>query len=349
MNRDPRVDELLAPLRDGAPEWERADPPERVPIDRDKVIARMMAAATIAPVEQTDRKRWFAGLAVAAVLAVAIGAVGVRKALTTTVASPAHLTITAIAGEVTVQGARRLDIAAGISARVAAGGDLTTAPQGEARIELDGLELQVFGGTRVALAELEAPASALRLVAGKVRCRVPRLSPAQSFSVVTSDLRVVVHGTDFSVEIPPSGAPAGTTVHVDEGVVAVQHASGEITLAAPQSWTSPSIAEPPAAAPPSHDLAPPTAAPATAKHGSDATAREPPPSRKPPSPAAPSPGTLDEETRLLRSGLAAERKGDFAGAAGSLELLLSRYPQSPLGPDARRALARVRKRQGPAP
>jgi TolA-binding protein len=71
--------------------------------------------------------------------------------------------------------------------------------------------------------------------------------------------------------------------------------------------------------------------------------------RRAPESPGPSQGTLDEETRLLRSGLAAERNGDLGGAAAAFEQLLSRYPQSPLVPDARTALRRVKARHGEQP
>jgi TolA-binding protein len=53
--------------------------------------------------------------------------------------------------------------------------------------------------------------------------------------------------------------------------------------------------------------------------------------------------TLDEESRLLRLGLAAERQGHGAEAISFFEQLLSRYPRSPLAPDAREALLRVKQ------
>jgi len=144
-----------------------------------------------------------------------------------------------------------------------------------------------------------------------------------------------VHGTAFTVESLPERA-GGTTVKVDEGVVAVQSGSREVTLTAGQSWTSrvPAALEPPASDPARAEAKPPDAP----KESSSAAKRTAP---------APSAGTLDEETHLLRSALAAERRGDLAGAAASLQLLISRYPHSPLVPDARSALARVKAREAP--
>ena len=52
-------------------------------------------------------------------------------------------------------------------------------------------------------------------------------------------------------------------------------------------------------------------------------------------------GTLAEETALLSSALAAERTGQREKAAAALERLLSRYPESPLAPEARAVRSRV--------
>jgi hypothetical protein len=206
-----------------------------------------------------------------------------------------------------------------------------------ARIHAEsGLELDVFQDTRITLDDLQMPAKALRLGSGAVRCRVPHLAPKETFSVITPDATVVVRGTVFSVEVEPNLAATKTTVRVGEGVVVVRHAGGEVELRASQSWTSlppPEIAQIPLPAPSeSPTIEPPPKAP-------------PHPSRRTRDPI-PSPGTLDEETRLLRNGLAAERSGDLAAAAASFEKLLSRYPQSPLVPEARDALRRVKSRRG---
>jgi len=340
MSRDPQVDELLAPLREGASE--QAGRPE---IDRERVLERMSAVAEREPLERSRRRRRIAVLAVAAGLAATVGAARLRTATTSVVTAHRPLVVTAIGGEVTVHGPRAMDILAGESATIAPEGDLTTAPHAEARIKAEsGVELDVLESTHVALAELEASSSAVRLFAGTLRCHVPPLAPKQTFSVVTSDLRVVVHGTVFSVQVPLDGATSGTTVRVDEGTVVVQHASGEVSLTAPAAWTNRSTESPP--------TTPETAQPFV-KGANETPPKEPTATggrlRRGSEPPLPAPGTLDQETRLLRSGLARERNGDLAGAAASFELLLSRYPRSPLEPDARAALARVRTRQGQLP
>jgi len=53
-------------------------------------------------------------------------------------------------------------------------------------------------------------------------------------------------------------------------------------------------------------------------------------------------GTLEEENRLFQAGLSSERQGDARAAAAAFDELLARYPQSPLAPATRRALARVK-------
>ncbi|HXK18176.1 MAG TPA: hypothetical protein VNG33_10260, partial [Polyangiaceae bacterium] len=56
------------------------------------------------------------------------------------------------------------------------------------------------------------------------------------------------------------------------------------------------------------------------------------------------PETLAAETKLLRSGLSSEQKGDLRGAVNAFETLLAEYPDSQLAPDAKAALARVQGR-----
>ena len=190
------------------------------------------------------------------------------------------------------------------------------------------LRLASGESAHVGVSELEGRGASVRLFAGMVRCRVPQLAPNDIFSVVTRDVHVEVRGAVFIVETSGDGI---ISVRVDEGVAVVRQAATEVTLTAPQSWTNQRPAEPPRAATPT----PPPASSA--------------PPRKVGTSMAVSRGTLDEETRLLRSGLAAERNGDLKDATASLVRLLARFPQSPLAPDARAALARVRSRQRAAP
>jgi hypothetical protein len=54
-------------------------------------------------------------------------------------------------------------------------------------------------------------------------------------------------------------------------------------------------------------------------------------------------GTLDQENLLLSRGVAAERTGRCGEARQVLGELLSRYPGSPLAPEARAGLSRCSK------
>lgn len=340
MSRDPRVDDLLAPLREDLSEAGRL-----VEIDRDRVLARMSASAKSASRERARLGRGLGLLAVAAGFVAMVGVASLRKRAKQVAMSDPSLSVTAIAGEVTLLGPVPRRISRGQSASVPADGDLATASDGEAHIKApSGLEVDVLGGTRVALADLQAGSSAVRLSEGALRCRVPHLAPKETFSVSTPDARVVVRGTVFSVEVVLDGARPKTTVRVEEGVVVVQHGSDEATLTASQAWTSPPPAEG-SPRPPSTTIAEP-------KSTDETIPKErtlPGPSlRRAPEPITAASGTLDQEMQLLRSGLASERKGDLAGAAASFELLLSRHPQSPLRPDALAALARVKARQSQA-
>ena len=183
-------------------------------IDRERVVARMIAVAKIERHGWARRK--FPVLAIAAALAVALGATLFRSKH---IASTAHsVVITAVAGDVTWQDSKALGIAPGQSATVDALGNLVTAPSGQAHLVTDnGLELDVFGDTRISLAEMRGPSGAVRLFRGR-QGSVPRSPPClkETFSVVASDVRVLVHGTVFSVEVAPGGEPRAITVRVAE-------------------------------------------------------------------------------------------------------------------------------------
>jgi hypothetical protein len=283
------------------------------------------------------RARRLITLAVAAGFAVLVGATALRMHS----ANPS-VDITAVSGDVTLHGPTTETLSAGGSRHIMPLGDLTTASMSTARVRTEsGLELDVFQNTKVTLDDLRMPAKALRLGSGAIRCRVPHLAPKETFSVVTPDATVVVRGTIFSVEVRLDGPTSQTTVRVSEGAVVVRHAGGESEVRASQSWSNVLAPEGPQLEPLSPSDGPTIEKPQKAP---------PHPTRRAPESPGPSPGTLDQETSLLRSGLAAERSGDLAGAAASFEQLLARYPQSPLAPDARAALRRVKARHSdPAP
>jgi ferric-dicitrate binding protein FerR (iron transport regulator) len=193
-----------------------------------------------------------------------------------------------------------------------------------------GLRVEMGASTRLAMDLREHnPEPWLNLIVGAVRCQVPKLQEGTHFSVHTPDADVIVHGTAFSVDVRAvADSRMQTCVRVEEGVVSVSHDGHAERLTASQSW---GCAD--ASAPPSMPI--------------DSAA--PPPNRERPShppgavtaPADVSSSALAEQNKLLRLALAAEARGDTEKASDALHLLLERYPESPLAPDAQAALARL--------
>lgn len=155
----------------------------------------------------------------------------------------------------------------------------------------------------------------LRLGRGEVALHIGKLQAGQRFVVLTPDAEVEVRGTRFHVALAAPDERCGqgtpTRVVVDEGVVVVRSAAGEVRIPAGQRW--------PAACPPP---SPPLVTRRTLR----------------PTPAA---STLATENDLFGAALRAERSGDRAEAGHLLDALLTRFPQSPLRESAQRARARV--------
>ena len=235
-----------------------------------------------------------------------------------------------------------MGIAPGHTTAVAPDGAIETSAHAQARIKTEnGLEIELRENTRVSLNDMNGaePRVSLHLDSGAIRCVVPHLADGHSFSVVTPDARVVDRGTIFTVSVMGIGAAARTVVRVEEGMVVVQHASGETQLTATQSWgsSSPAAEQPIVVAPIAGSTESVARGPAAA--GARRTVDTP----KQPK------GTLGEETSLLQLGLANERKGDLRGAAVSFESLLSRYPRIAARPRCpSRALAGQRQLGKPA-
>jgi TolA-binding protein len=216
---------------------------------------------------------------------------------------------------------------------LAARGELTVSAPSELKTSR-GLQIALDSDTRVGLDGM-SPArvkSQLRLAQGKVRCAVPPLKGDESFSVVTNQAEVVVHGTEFTVEM----LSGNTCVRVSQGLVEVRHATGSAFLSPGASWgcdVAVAESEETVTADPIIDQ---REVEADRPSRSKIRARTPRPSDEEPS------GTLAEETRLFSAALAAERRGDESRASALYSRLLQRYPGSPLAPEARRGLARVK-------
>lgn len=259
--------------------------------------------------------------------------------------------------EVFVEGGRvvhrsasgEVPVDAGRPVRIAANGALATLDDAQARLTVGGVEIGLAGRSEVGLEELGAGAmERVRLHGGSVRCVVPPLGEEGRFSVVTPDTTVVVHGTVFSVEVSPDlRAVPRTCVVVEDGAVSVRHRSGIARLRAGESW---GCAERGSAMPAVRDAAAASAAKAVAvpppDDGALAAAKVRPPAvarAARPGPEA-GPADLAEQNRLFQGALAAERRGDRVAAAVALRELLRKHPSSPLAPEARTMLGRLRER-----
>jgi hypothetical protein len=326
MTSDPKLQELLAPLTEPEPDVGS----RRYQVDREKIVSRMVEVSLEAEDRFSGRARLFGALALAASFALATWG-GVTLLRRNDAASAAGIEVVAVRGSVTgVQGSKSSGLHAGQTAVLSPEGTLETSQNAEARLKTkSGFEIELHENTRVSLNELGAASasSAVRLDRGRVRCVIPH-QPGRTFAVVTSAARVIDVGTTFSVSIEPAEGGTKTVVHVEEGEVLVQHAGGQSRLTASESWTSGT--EPPkvvAEAPPSEPEAVEEAPPVVRR---DAAKRRP--------------ETLAAETKLLRSGLASEQKGDLRAAAAAFESLVTRYPGSQLAPDAKAALSRVKGR-----
>lgn len=215
---------------------------------------------------------------------------------------------------------------------VPARGVLTASDVSGARVTTAaGVEVELAERTQVDLGALakEPSRSTLRLVRGAVRCHVPKLSSGQHFSVVTPDTEVVVHGTVFSVRASEGGK--STCVRVEEGLVGVTHKGETVNLGPGTSWGC-GFGDTPGDA-------------TVARGDTDVKAVTPGElavERRAPEAASVKPrGTLDQENRLLKAALSAERSGSKERARAMFSELLSRYPSSPLAPEARAGLARL--------
>jgi hypothetical protein len=305
-NRDGlEIEDLVAPMAKREVELEG----DGFAVDRGRVLARMAAASR--PERQT-RGKTIAWSALASAAAVSLVLAGWRW----------HQHDDA------VPAVAALDVAivAGSAKRDPATDELETAAGAEARVQApDGIVIDVGGSSHVALRELRSATRRLRVLSGTVRCHVTRRKAEHAFEVVTPDATIVDLGTVFAVSV--EGPQHATRVTVEEGEVLIHGASGATRLEAPHSWSNaPEVAPAPA---PVEALSPPPPAPTPKTLRTKAV------------PKAPPAGTLEQESQLLRLGLAAERQGRSGDAIMALSRLLRDYPQSPLAPDARAALSRL--------
>ncbi|HVY36276.1 MAG TPA: FecR family protein [Polyangia bacterium] len=204
----------------------------------------------------------------------------------------------------------------------AAGGPLALTPG-------DGTSLAVASGSELHLLRADAERW-LRLASGAVSVHVSKLKAGERFVLVTPDAEVEVRGTRFKVDVVPAAAECGggtvTRVAVEEGLVEVRTATGDARVPAGAHW--PAGCE--------GDAPPPARAPHARMHAVAARA-----SRVTSAAPRSAESTLATENDLFASALRAERDGDPREAVELLDLLLKRFPRSPLHGSAAAARERL--------
>jgi ferric-dicitrate binding protein FerR (iron transport regulator) len=167
-------------------------------------------------------RRWMAGtgaavlLAAAAVVALWLHGPG-KPGTQAGTGAPAYATVTRIVGNVT---SGRGGLAP--SASLAAGAEIEVAAAGEVELRMDrGSVLRLRGPARLALGG-SARDVQLALGEGTLEAEVAHRLSGETFAVSTRDARVEVRGTRFVV----ATGPAGSSVRVSEGLVAVRLSDG---------------------------------------------------------------------------------------------------------------------------
>ena len=321
------------PVLDEASERER----------RERIAGRVNAVSRQLSARRELRRRWSVGLALAAI----VGGVAALL-LWVSPGLPGSAPVAAAASEVRlVAGHASLRDGAAVEAlapgehALGDGALLVTAAEESA-------ELLLTSDTAVSV----APASQLgisrqktapnvfeervRLRAGRVALRVPKLGASGKVSVETPDTLVEVHGTQFSVQIMEDGPRVRhTEVSVREGRVLVRSGERSQFLGAGDRWSSRAEAAPPAAPPPATVTQPeagaepaPAAQPPEARAASRArpgrtTRRRPPASE------------LAAQNRLLEAAELAQKNGLPSLALARLDALIERYPDAELAHNAR--------------
>jgi hypothetical protein len=186
-----------------------------------------------------------------------------------------------------------------------------------------------------------------RLGRGAVSAHVTKLKAGERFVVATPDAEVEVRGTRFQVTVVAPDAACGqgvvTRVAVSEGVVVVRSLGHEVRVEAGHRWPlgcQERIALPAQPAPERATVAMKRAP----THASSAHAL----SAQSESAQSVSASTLATENDLFSAALKAGRAGERREAVALLDVLLERFPQSPLRQSAESARAKLSESIQPA-
>jgi len=295
-----------------------------------------------ARVARARRRRRSAGIGLLGSLTLALGTfvwhqVGspAPSATAPSATAPSAATLQLVDGRLTQGGT---PLSAGVDYTIGSLGRVSTSSTSGARfVTNEGVRVSITPDSTVDL-DFSPRDRRVALNRGKVELSVPKLAPGASLRVATPDAVVTVHGTRFSVEVQNGR----TCVDVREGVVSVTR-EGEIErLAAGEASgcrgetqvENDRVAASPLAEPP--EGSDPPGAPATNRLRATAPRARASADRDG--------GTLTQENRLFERALAAEQAGRWQEAQVLARRLLTRYPNSPMAPEARRVLDRMRVR-----
>jgi len=208
---------------------------------------------------------------------------------------------------------------------------------------VDGTTLEIDPRSEVQLLRADVERW-FRLARGAVSAHVTKLKAGERFVVATSDAEIEVRGTRFQVTVVPADEACGqgvvTRVSVSEGVVVVRSLGREARVEAGHHWPlgcpertlSPVVVAP----------GPATVAVKNAPACPSATSLKGAPTE------IVSASTLATENDLFSSALKAGRAGDRREAVELLNVLLARFPNSPLKQSAESARAKLSESIPPA-
>lgn len=338
-----RVSRALRPLRGGVvPVLDAASEERR----RERVAARVLEVSRALSARRERRRRVAFHVALAALVG------GVTCALLLWLGpwrGPAPVAVNAasevrlIAGQASLRDGAGLAPLAPGEHTLPSGSELVTGAEQSAELVLSSrTTLRVAPASQVGLSrerpDDDAFEERVRLRAGGVTLRVPKLGARGKVAVETPDALVEVHGTQFSVRlIEHAPRPPYTEVRVHEGRVLVRSGEQRQFLGAGDVWSSrreEKLQVPPVLPPVAADPAPGLAAPQEVdKSARRETSRARTPRRARPSP--PLPSELAAQNRLLEAAELARKSGLPALALRRLDELIARYPDAELAHNAR--------------
>jgi hypothetical protein len=333
-----RVEELLERMgRAAVP----ADDPQAERDQRARSVTAMNARLDgISESRRKGRRRLrVVALAAAALLGLGALAVSLRPLPPVTGAAGRVPVVRAVAGDVEiVHGAKRVRASSAEPSAFAPADEIHTTAGARASAELpSGAKVNIEERSLVRLSALSSGGEELDLARGRVEVRVPHLPRGATLAVKTPDARVSVRGTRFIVEVAERDAQSVTSVSVLDGSVWVEARGRTVVLERGARF---STGHEPQGDGESAPTGAPAPTPSAATPGSGVARNTPPPGALDPHEAE---STLPFENKLYLDAMSALREGNTALAAERLHALLERYPRSPLAPNARLELERLRR------